>query len=107
MRAQVGFCDIYRTDRPTHDHRTKHGGVLIGVRDIPHKPLCIKTQCECFAVKLTPKTESIIVCCIYNAPEKSPYRICQQRILDLINELIAISENENYNSLVITGDINL
>ena len=37
---------------------------------------------------------------------EATYWICQQRILDLINELIAISENENCNNLVITGEIN-
>ena len=97
---------IHRKDRANDDHKTKHGGVLVGVKDMPHERVSLKTDCECVAVKLTPKNESILLCCIYNPPHNSAYKMNKQTFTDLINEIIDQKENKECNGIIITGDIN-
>ena len=65
---------IHRIDRPTENHNSKHGGVLIAVKDIPHYRLKNTTHSESVSIALQTSTESLVICCMYNPPKSSPYR---------------------------------
>ena len=66
---------IYRKDRPSFTHKTKHGGVLIAVNcDISHEPIPNYDHSDQVVVILRSPYQSILLCCMYNAPSNSPYR---------------------------------
>ena len=49
---------IHRNDRKTDNHKTKHGGVLIAVRNsISHERVELKNTDEYVVVKIEPKTQ--------------------------------------------------
>ena len=46
---------IHRNDRETVDHKSKHGGVLVAVKNLPHERIDLKTKNEYVAIKVKPK----------------------------------------------------
>ena len=87
---------IHRNDRKTDNHKTKHGGVPIAVRNsIPHERVELKNTDEYVVVKIEPKNTAFLICCCYNPPKASPYRWSEMSMIDLLDELKTHAEKEN------------
>ena len=101
--------EIYRAERKlSYKGVSQHGGALIGI--------CTSIKQECIDLSSLPKSinEStvvvncwsgstcIFVCCIYNPPHHSSYRIP----IDDLNNLLAFISNSTFDLLFIRGDIN-
>ena len=82
---------IHRNDRKTH--KTKHGGVLIAVRNsISHERVEPKNTDENVVVKIEPKNTAFLICCCYNPPKTSPYRWSETSIFDILDQLKTYAE---------------
>ena len=97
---------IHRKDRKTENHKTKHGGVLIAVKGIPHERIDLKSTNEYVAIKFDLPESSFIVCCCYNPPKSSPYRWNNTSMIELIKELTNFAEKQNCETIILTGDLN-
>ena len=99
---------IHRKDRLTDNHKSKHGGVLIAVKNLPHERVTLGNNNldEYVAIKVTPKDVPMIICCIYNPPKQSNYRWPVEKMINLIKDLKMFAEEENCESIIVTGDIN-
>ena len=99
---------IHRNDRTSKCGVSKHGGVLVAVKDnIQSKELFVKNTWEgCLIVKINTKTDSILIVCIYNPPKGSPYRWCKQKFEDLTQTLKFLEKKTKPKSVIITGDLN-
>ena len=51
---------LHRKDRETDNHKTKHEGVLIGVKGIAHQKLALKAICECVAILAQQKVKNLL-----------------------------------------------
>ena len=97
----------HRTDRPTENHNSKHGGVLIAVKDIPHYRLKNTTHSESISIALQTPTESLVICCMYHPPKSSSYRAPASQIHETEEEIEKqMKQRDNY-TLIIGGDLNL
>ena len=98
---------IHRTDGRTENHNSKHGGVLIAVKDIPHYRLKNTTHSESVSIALKTPTESLVICCMYNPPKSSPYRAPASQIHENLEEIEKqMKQRDNY-TLIVSGDLNL
>ena len=77
---------IHRKDRLTDNHKSKHGGVLIAVKNLPHERVILGNNNldEYVAIKVTPKDVPRIICCIYNPPKESYYRWPVEKMINLL-----------------------
>ena len=66
---------MYRTDRDPDMFISKDGGVLIGIRNtIEHEQVNLSTVHDDYvATKIFTKSKSILICCVYNPPTRSPF----------------------------------
>ena len=80
---------IYRKDRKITDFKSKLGGVLIAVKSsLKHKNVDIPLIHDDFiVVKINLSMSSLIIYCIYNAPEQSNYRWAVNDFLNLPEKL--------------------
>ena len=92
---------IHRTDRHTENHNSKHGGVLIAVKDISHYRLKNTTHSESVSIALQTPAESLVICCMYNPPKSSP---SIPRNPGKIEK--QMKQRDNY-TLIVSGDLNL
>ena len=101
---------IYRSDRKIDETRiTKHGGVMIAINShVNHK--IIETLCtndDHVVCKLTCNDyDSLLLCCIYNAPFPSSYQWNENELLALLHELENLATENHCNDIVLTGDLN-
>ena len=97
----------HRTDRTTENINSKHGGVLIAVKDIPHYRLKNTTHSESVSIALQTPTESLVICCMYNPPESSPYRAPASQFHETQEEIKKwMKQRDNY-TLIVSCDLNL
>ena len=92
---------LHRKDRETDNHKTKHGGVLIGVKGIAHEKLALKTKCECVAILAQQKSEKSLICCLYNPPRTSKYRWPETEFLNLLTEIEEKANENNCSSVIL------
>ena len=99
---------IHRNDRTSKSGVSKHGGVLVAVKDnIQSEELFVKNTYEdCLISKINTKNDSILIVCIYNAPKDSPYRWCKQKFEDLTQTLKYLEKKTKPKSIIIAGDLN-
>ena len=97
---------VYRNDRKTDNHKTKHGCVLIAVRNsISQERVELKSTDEYVVVKIEPKKTAFLICCCYNPPKASPYWWSETSIIDLLNELKTHAE-KNCETIILSGITN-
>ena len=77
----------HRRDRKSEPRKTKHGGDLIAVRNIPHERVTLNSENEYVVINVKPKDVSMLICCLYNPPKKSPYIWSSESLISLTNEL--------------------
>ena len=65
----------------------------------------IRNLAHC-VLKLLSSTQSVLVCCIYNAPARSIYQWEQNESFLLLQKLHLLTKTHFCDSIVITGDLN-
>ena len=97
---------IYRSDTTSSSTITIHAGVLVAVkRSILHEVIPNDQSDEIIAVMV--KTEQpLLVCCVYNPPQYSPFRWPRTKFDNLLISLKRRQEQLNCQTTIITGDIN-
>ena len=101
---------IFGNDRQTTEtHKTRHGGVVVAVRNtIKHNQLPVTCkEDDVFITQLLSATSTVIICCWYNAPAAP--RAYQWTILELyslLDELDAMGQQQQ-SDLIITGELEL
>ena len=99
---------IYRNLRQTTEtHKTRHGGVVIAVRNtIKHQQLPVTCKEDnVLIIQLLSATSTVITCCLYIAPAPSAYQWTTLELNSLFDELDAIRQQQQ-SDLIITGDLN-
>ena len=97
---------IHRRDKKSDPHKTKQGGVLIAVRNLPHERVTLNSENEEVVIYVKPKNVSMLICCLYDPPINGPYRWLSELLISLKDELNQSAKMENCDSIIITGDIN-
>ena len=102
------FRKIYRCDRPSKNYQTKHGGVLIAIRNnSKHQHVPINSNIEPVTLRLIDfENISFFICCVYCAPKDSPHRPTSFSIVDFLTKISATAKNLNCEKIMITGDRN-
>ena len=96
---------ITRCDRPTNSTKSKHGGVLIAVKQsLAFTKLEIHTT-DCVGLLLNTPTP-LILCCIYSAPNESKYKLSTDDFNKLLNLLTDYSNEFQCPNILLVGDIN-
>ena len=96
---------IYRCDRPSKNYNTKHGGVLIAIRNNSHVP--INSNIEQVTLRLIDfENISSLICCVNYTPKDSPHRPTAFSIVDFLTKISATAKDLNCEKIMITGDIN-
>ena len=89
---------ITRCDRPTNSTKSKHGGVLIAVKQsLAFTKLEIHTT-DCVGLLLNTPTP-LILCCIYSAPNESKYKLSTDDFNKLLNMLTDFRRSAFNNSI--------
>ena len=96
---------IHRNDRQSVIGKSKHGGVIIGIKhEILH--YCIPSIFnDCLIVKLLIKNP-VIIACIYCAPKGSEYRWSPKTLMSFLYIIRQKQIAINVRNVMITGDIN-
>ena len=90
--------------------KSAHGGVLIGIRNsyqfeqvyIASTEDLLSSSYVCVSVFL--RDCKLLVCCVYNPPKDSPYRLSTDSIKHFLSTVCTL---ESFNHVLITGDWNL
>ena len=101
---------ILRADCTVNNSSSRHGGPLIGissefnftVHDLSQFPSTITESF--FWVSLTIQDSQLNICCLYNPPANSKYRIPQNKINDFFQH---ISDTKPHQAFYIVGNLNL
>ena len=100
--------ELFRSERASAGHISRHGGVLIGVRrDALAETLSVTDDdflVSCTAVVNDCKL--LIVCC-YNPPANSDYRVSLEQWTSLFSRIRSLKESYSYDELLFCGDFNL
>ncbi len=64
------------------------------------------SQCQPRDGLLVLKIQNILVCCIYNAPNTSPYSFSSDELSHFIDSMTTMEKVNKCNGSIITGDIN-
>ena len=98
---------IYRKYRVCENFQSKHGGVLIAIKNqIPHEEVVLhncKSDLMVLRLCTTPKTT--LVCAIYNPPTNSPYQWSFQDFVQFFNGLENHTSEISYDQIIIAGNI--
>ena len=98
---------VIHSDRNSREEKTKHGGVLIGIRKNGFSFLVVDSkQDECVFIIIETKNFSFILCCLYNAPKESKNRwsiLCFQKLCRYLQKK---QTDQKCDFTMITGDIN-
>jgi hypothetical protein len=98
---------IYRCDRVTDSHISRHGGVIIAIKnDINHShvPMNISPSVEAVAISLILKDSSVLLVGAYSPPEQSNYRWSLDCWSTFLQEIRA---QQGESPIMIMGDFNL
>ena len=57
------------------------------------------------ATKIFTKSKSILICCVYNPPTRSPFLWPSGQLSNLLNEIELTRSNQFCENLILTGDI--
>ena len=95
--------EIYRFDRPSKNYKTKHGGVLIAIKNnSKHQHVPIISNIEQVTLRLIDfKNISSLICCVY-----CPHRPTAFSIVDFLTNISATAKYLKCEKIMITGDIN-
>ena len=95
---------IYRKNRVCENFRSKHGGVLIAIKNqIPHEEVVLHNcKNDLMVLRLCTTPKPTLVCAIYNPPTNSPF----QDFVQFFNSLESHTSKISYNRIIIAGDIN-
>ena len=103
---------LYRSERKAFENVSKHGGVLIAVRnDITSEEIYLAKSVlgATVACEIDSDGHKILLMCFYNPPfcpaNTIDYRLPSQTVLDIFNEVFDISKR--YNEVLICGDFNI
>ena len=98
---------IYRKDRVCGNFRSKHGGVLIAIKNqIPHEEVVLhncKNELMVLRLCTTPKTT--LVCAIYNPPTNRFYQWSFQDFVQFFYSLESHTSEISYDQIIIAGVI--
>ena len=99
---------IYRKDRVCENFRSKHGGVLIAIKNqIPHEEVVLHNcKNDLMVLRLCTTPKPTLVCAIYNPPTNSPYQWSFQDFVQFFNSLESHTSEISYDQIIIAGDIN-
>ena len=98
---------VYRADRLSSVIKTKHGGVLIGIKpSISHELVQLDATIEESLVIRVKASQRFLICCLYNPPVNSPFQRKRVKLIALLNELRCKQALLDCKFVVITGDIN-
>ena len=103
---------IYQKDRVCENFRSKHGGVLIAIKNqIPQEEVVLHNcKNDLMALRLCTTPKPTLVCAIYNPPTNSPYQWSFQDFVQFFNSLEShsseISLESHSSEIIIAGDIN-
>ena len=88
---------IYRCDRPSITYQTKHGGVLIAIRNnSKHQHVPINSNIEQVTLRLIDfENLSSLICCVYCPPKDSPHRPTAFFIVDFLTKISATAKDLN------------
>ena len=101
---------IFRADRLTRNGNSAHEGVLFGIGNSYHFEQVYITSTKdllsssyvCVSVSL--RDCKLLVCCVYNPPKDSPYRLSTDSVKHFLSTVCTL---ESFNHVLITGDWNL
>ena len=99
---------IYRKDRDPDMFTSKHGGVLIRIRNqIEHEQVNLSTVHDNYvAIKIYTKPKPILICCVYNPPTGSQFMWSSGQLSNLLYEIELTLSNQICENFVLMGDIN-
>ena len=98
---------IYRADRLSSVIKTKHGGVLIGIKpSISHELVQLDATFEESLVIRVNASQHFLICGLYNPPVNSHFRWKRDKLISLLNELKSKQADLDCKFVVITGDLN-
>ena len=111
VRSETFFIsefEIYRCDRPSKNYQTKHGGVLIAIKNnSKHQHVPINSNIEQVTLRQKDfEKKSSLICCVYCLPKDSPHRPTAFSIVDFLTKISATAKDLNCEKIMITGDIN-
>lgn len=94
--------EVYRSDRPSNEGISNHGGVLIAVKKTlsSMQVLADFPNC-CVCAKLSFNNQAIFLVCFYNPPKLSPYRYSAEDFTKITNFIKSVND-----TVVLCGDIN-
>ena len=94
--------DIHRSDRPSKNGNTKHGGVLIGVKkNIAHTRIMFDSP-DCVITILHFKIP-LLLCCMYSA---HTYCWSANKLMILLNHIRYVQQENSVRNVILLGDIN-
>ena len=99
---------IYRTDRDPDMFTSKHGGVLIGMRNpIEHEQVNLSIVHDDYvAIKIYTTSKPILICYVYNQPTGSPFIWSSGQLSNLLYEFELTRSNQICENLILMGDKN-
>ena len=88
---------IYRCCRPSKKYQTKHGGVLIAIRNnSKHYHVPINSNIELVTLRFIDfENISSLICCVYCPPKDSPHRPTAFSIVDFLTKISATTKDLN------------
>ena len=97
----------YRADRLSSVVKTKHGGVLIGIKpSISHELVQLDATFEESLFIRVNASQHFLICCLYKPPVNSPFRRKRNKLIALLNELKHKQALLDCKFVVISGDLN-
>ena len=115
LYEQIADCELFLSSYPVHRaERTctngisKHGGVLIAVKEGMKHARVQLSEIDCLhpdvaAVQLSTPNKVFVICAVYNAPKESPLRWPS----DKLEQIIKIFDRSTNSEVILTGDFNL
>ena len=107
---------VFRCDRDARSGNTRHGGILIGVRESENLKagllLVNNFSVDCLVIELQIVSDAgykhaIILCCLYNPPKDCPCRWHESSFCNLLQHLVSLQSTKDAAGVILVGDINL